>query len=1518
MRIILLFVLCFVVPQASSHWNCAWPFKLAVTIEEQSGNDLINYEVSIDLDVSILNNLYVWSDSGLDIRLLDSDDESPLEVWIETWNASSKKAKIWVRLPQLLANETKVIYLYYGNEAPDPILNTAFELTLPGINLHSRLSSINPSSKSHALNLFEASTDINLGYGCDLLTTYTNISHSTLFGEDKNSIIHSESYFQVLPGEEGLWTFRLGSSFGNGGGLYINGVALEENWVDDLTWGGDWNNSAVLQGSITLSAGYHKLQVIGSDNCCDSASSLQFKKPTGSWLAYANVNLDITSNGCPIIAPNISIGLATDFPVLTCPVKKALIDLDNTSWQVVNNVLDLTGNIVGSITGSVEPILEGAMCAAAKIDADNLLLNGGIISSALDVDADIGNIGNISFWLKLDDEWNNGEDRILFDASRNLLGLLGWKVFYLLKRADGLLEFHFEDDDDNEFTIVEVSQNRQSNTWYLISVNYDYVNNNFSIYIGDTLVASGNPVTSGTIANLGLLTFGHNMQLINLGALIGANFKDISYDEISISANVLDATEIRSLLTETRDCLIPEENYCIGTFPDGLGATGINGVINFGLNAQLINNTGLSLNASVVNTDVNSSVPSCSFDDCSSSGTLINRLTSVLFPAIGIGIDISLSLFQFNLDLGLTVNLFNNVVLKSSATLNFLNTLFSDFEINHLELKSNSTLNLSAGNYWINDLTIGNDVTINVTSGPVRIYVGGNVSIGNDLIINSPSQFNTGLSENLFIYFYNDVVFGADATISGVIYSESDVTLSSGSHLFGLLTAANISLGANAKVILDVDAYGGLGDIMWCETNSVNISKIEIVTAQTAINCLPTLVELSIYDANDQIIEDYVGNITLSTSTNHGDWSLDASANGVLTPGPVDTGAATYNMVVSDKGKVKLYLHNIHAEETELRVESLTINNAKPVSFEKAGFVFKNNGVIDNIPNQIAAKFSHVAPNGSSLSVEAVDTATDGSCQGLLQGNQTVKFAIECIAPANCSGSSATIAGVNMVSTNATNNGSGLNYVDVTLDFSDSSTSEAPFNLSYIESGLVRLYAYYELLNSAGTATGDVLETASNSFLSQPYGFCVEPVDADWQCDTPGLSNACTQFKQAGEAFDIEISAKRWNNSGSSNFCDVGYVTSFNYSGSVDLSANLVSPAAGTLGNFAPASANLVDGDVTLSSSYSEMGTMSISVDGNTGLTASTSENIGRFFPKDFFEQSNIVPVFDNANTSFTYTGQITAGNEGAIHYDVLPSINFIARGFNNQLLENYIAPFSSNFDLTVTASSAVIGSLGAAVTVTAGFNDGSFSGPNADSEYIYEFSNDDHFVYDRNLNSLIDQFDNDITLTISNLEDADGVSLSNTPVELNGSGGPILYGRIRIENAYGPEDIDLLQKAKAEYYDGSNFVINIMDSSTTYDVANIGAKTVINEGDVGNAFTDADTTASGDGGDTGNLAGGVFSFIWSAPTPKYGSFKYPYSVPVYLKFDWEGAGDDDPNPEVSFGQYRGHDKMIYWKEIIR
>jgi len=305
MRALLLVWLILISNTALAYWDCHWPFRTPVTISASAAVPN-NYQVRININ-NDLHAGYNWSDAGNDLRVLDSDDNSELDFWIDRWDATNKSASVWVRFPTLTTNN-RTIYLYYGNKAATPITQVPPVFTYGGIRFHTRNTSADPRNYNDAVSAFESAPDGRSGYGCKFITNFTNITNANQFppgGSDFGA--RSESYFEVKPGEAGFWEFRYGSDFGRGGGLFINSTPLEEQWNDDLWWNNSWSNSDVLQGGISLTAGYHKLEVLGFEGCCDGGITVQFKKPGGSWQTFTTGNIDIRSAACPV-STNIAFG----------------------------------------------------------------------------------------------------------------------------------------------------------------------------------------------------------------------------------------------------------------------------------------------------------------------------------------------------------------------------------------------------------------------------------------------------------------------------------------------------------------------------------------------------------------------------------------------------------------------------------------------------------------------------------------------------------------------------------------------------------------------------------------------------------------------------------------------------------------------------------------------------------------------------------------------------------------------------------------------------------------------------------------------------------------------------------------------------------------------------------------------------------------------------------------------------------------------------------------------------------
>lgn len=91
-------------------WDPSFQYRRTITIDNTgNSNTLTDYQVFVN----------VTYDSGMqsdfdDLRFVDSDDTTKLNYWIEN-KVDGSYAEVWVKIPNIPANNNKTIYMYYGN-----------------------------------------------------------------------------------------------------------------------------------------------------------------------------------------------------------------------------------------------------------------------------------------------------------------------------------------------------------------------------------------------------------------------------------------------------------------------------------------------------------------------------------------------------------------------------------------------------------------------------------------------------------------------------------------------------------------------------------------------------------------------------------------------------------------------------------------------------------------------------------------------------------------------------------------------------------------------------------------------------------------------------------------------------------------------------------------------------------------------------------------------------------------------------------------------------------------------------------------------------------------------------------------------------------------------------------------------------------------------------------------------------------------------------------------------------------
>ena len=95
----------------SANWlSSSWQYRSAVSIANAGGTTLTEYQLNVVLGSGF--DFTKAQSNGGDVRFTASDGVTLLPYWIESWNAGSSSASLWVKVPSIPAAGATV-YLYY-------------------------------------------------------------------------------------------------------------------------------------------------------------------------------------------------------------------------------------------------------------------------------------------------------------------------------------------------------------------------------------------------------------------------------------------------------------------------------------------------------------------------------------------------------------------------------------------------------------------------------------------------------------------------------------------------------------------------------------------------------------------------------------------------------------------------------------------------------------------------------------------------------------------------------------------------------------------------------------------------------------------------------------------------------------------------------------------------------------------------------------------------------------------------------------------------------------------------------------------------------------------------------------------------------------------------------------------------------------------------------------------------------------------------------------------------------------
>jgi MSHA biogenesis protein MshQ len=305
-----------------------------------------------------------------------------------------------------------------------------------------------------------------------------------------------------------------------------------------------------------------------------------------------------------------------------------------------------------------------------------------------------------------------------------------------------------------------------------------------------------------------------------------------------------------------------------------------------------------------------------------------------------------------------------------------------------------------------------------------------------------------------------------------------------------------------------------------------------------------------------------------------------------------------------------------------------------------------------------------------------------------------------------------------------------------------------------------------------------------------------------------------------------------------------------------------------------------------------------------------------------------------NTGTAFAYSGQKDEATDsvGAISYLTNPILAITAYNKQGSITQNYYEDTQgsandfmklSGSGISVTAPTedevAIDGDTNK-LTLTADMNTGMLSqndlttvmpedNPLARGTLHYQFSDDDNFFYNRSAKALVAPFTSDVDFSTASITDDDTVNV-NTTVDASPTGIEIRFGRLVLNNSFGPETSNIPQPMQIEHFDGTDFIVSSNNDCVTYDSSKISLTNI----SLDPALTDLL-------GGTGSFVSGKTQAIELEATgaENQGQIGVSYDIYDWLKYDWSGNDiyDENPSAVATFGLYRGNDRIIYTREVF-
>lgn len=760
-------------------------------------------------------------------------------------------------------------------------------------------------------------------------------------------------------------------------------------------------------------------------------------------------------------------------------------------------------------------------------------------------------------------------------------------------------------------------------------------------------------------------------------------------------------------------------------------------------------------------------------------------------------------------------------------------------------------------------------------------------------------------------------------------------------HSATLNTSGNVTLTAGVNYPVIVEFYENGGDavisLQWkgpadSAFSIVNgcpstVSSYGISHSGTGITCAAEPITFSAYDGTGALVAPTAGTqVALST----------VPATGVWAGGNIYTFAGTETSFIKYLQQTTPTTLNINVSDGSYG-ESGALDPS--ITFVDSALKFYGSNGLIAMQNEVA----DITDNAPILKAIRTDTVT-GACVAQAAGSRTVKMAYVCRNPATCIAGQAFTVNGTAIQANSNANLASPTYSNVTLNF-DAVTGAASIPINYPDVGQLRLFAQLAL-PAAGNDPAITLSGSSNDFVVKPNTLAISAVQTTGGGANPATTNSGTGFVAAGTPFSVYIEARNASGLRTPNF---GNETVSEKDKMIVSLNSLVYPVGGTATPISGGGVNSFSatatagafvnnnvlweqvGSFTLKPSLSDADYLGA---GDVAVAPTTSGTIGRFYPDHFTLAS---ATLANACTSFSYMNQ-----------PLSLSYQMLAKSLNNVTVTNY-----NKANYAVTNPSLVAENNNNGVDLTSRFNpgvvatatnwvNGVFGVVNSSASFNREpvqSAPDGPYDHTQVGIKMTDALDSrslqgfDMNVLTTGVCSGAGCTAKMIGSELN-----MRYGRLRLDDAFGPETVPLPVNFATEYWTGNYFALNTSDSCTV-----IARNAITYPG--GTLSTDSNRTVPLTGGSTQGFYTGLgvsgvqftaglpgvpdankLTHYFSAPTlGAQGSFSVTVDLNAtpWLLYDWDQNGTYSDATKLlkanfNFGSYRGNDRIIYWREKLQ